>query len=105
MSKKQPIYTPEFRQQMVELIKAGRKPAELAREFGCHVSSLHNWVAVARNPVPVAGALSPDRQAEQAELARLRKENRQLKIERDILSKATAWFAHHGAPTPPSSTH
>ena len=39
-----PPYTAQFRQQIVELVQAGRKPSALSREFGCHVSSIHNWV-------------------------------------------------------------
>ena len=39
-----PPYTAQFRQQIVELVQAGRKPSALLRGFGCHVSSVHNWV-------------------------------------------------------------
>lgn len=41
MSKKQPHYTPEFRQRIIELVRAGLKPQALSVEFGCHVSSVH----------------------------------------------------------------
>ena len=103
MPKKQPFYTPEFKQQIVELIHAGRKPGELANEFGCHVSSIHFWLKQAEGVRPISRS-STLNSAEQEELARLRKENKQLKIERDILSKATAWFASNGVVTPASST-
>src|SRR3954464_6204852 len=88
-------YPPEFRQQMVEPVRAGRKPFELAREFGCSPQSIHLWVAEA-NLATGESAADPNEplsDAERAELARLRKEVQQLKTERDILAKATAWFA------------
>lgn len=88
-------YSPEFRQQMVALVHAGRKPVELALEFGCHVSSIHDWLAKAA--APNESLPSPLSSAERDELLRLRKQNKQLQLERDILAKATAWFAHHGA--------
>ena len=44
MSKKQPPYAPEYRRQMVELVRTGRTPGELAREFECSASAIRNWV-------------------------------------------------------------
>jgi transposase len=95
-----PPYPSEFRQQMVELVAAGRSPVQLAREFKCSEQSIHNWVARARAD---ARKSSRNREVlstpEREELARLRRENRQLKLERDILAKATAWFAVKGEKT------
>ena len=92
-----PPYPPEFRQQMVELVKAGRRPSELAKEFGCHETSIAGWVARATAGVPSLSSLPPTlHDSERAELMALRKENRQIKLERDILAKATAWFANKG---------
>lgn len=88
-------YAPEFRQQIVALVLAGRKPAELAQEFGCHASSIHDWVAKAA--APREAVASPLSSVEREELVRLRKQVKQIQLERDILAKATAWFAHHGA--------
>ena len=94
MPKTRPPYPPEFREQMVELVRAGRNPAELAREFHCSVQTIRNWVGQA-----AADAVKPrvSREAlptaEREELARLRRQVRQLQMERDILAKATAWFA------------
>jgi transposase len=88
-------YPPEFRQQIVELVRAGRKPFELAREFGCSPQSIHLWVAKA-NLIAGEPQLDPNAplsDAEREELTRLRREVQQLKTERDILAKATAWFA------------
>ena len=97
MAKTHPPYAPEFRRQMVELVRAGRDPADLAREFEPSSRAIRNWVAQAdrqdsgREAKPAADAgLSA---AEREELSRLRRENKQLRLERDILSRATAWFA------------
>ena len=100
-SKRSNRYTPEFRQQMVELVRAGRKPVALSKEFGCSVWSIRGWVK------QVDLDAGRDDQglttAEREELAKLKRENRQLKLERDILSKAAAWFAQEVAPnTKPS---
>lgn len=89
-------YTPEFRRQMVGLVRAGRKACELGREFGVTSWSIGRWVAQAnRDAGRGDGGLTT---AERQELARLRRENRQLKLEREILSKAAAWFAQETAP-------
>ena len=45
MSKKRPQYPPEFRQRMVELVRAGRKPEELAKEFEVSAQAIRNWVS------------------------------------------------------------
>ena len=89
-----PPYPAEFRRQMVELVQSGHKPTQLVREFGVTAQSISTWVAqaAADNSKPVRGkdVLSS---AEREDLARLRRENKRLQQERDILAKATAWFA------------
>jgi transposase len=76
---------------MIELVRAGRSPEELADEFEPTAQSIRNWVAQAeRDAGRRDDGLSS---AERDELSRLRRENRQLRLERDILSKAAAWFA------------
>ena len=71
-------------------------PEDLAREFEPTAQSISNWVAQAdRDAGRRTDGLTT---AERAELTRLRRENRQLKVERDILSKAAAWFAQETAP-------
>jgi transposase len=95
-------YTPEFRRQMVELVNAGRSPEELAREFEPTGQSIKNWVAqAARNTGHGDGGLTT---AECEELRRLRRENRQLKLEREILSTAAAWFARETNTIPPKGS-
>ena len=106
MPRSHPPYPAEFRQQMIELARAGRAPAELSREFGCSAQAIANWVAQAAidggKPLPGKDGLTT---AEREELNRLRRENRQLKLEREILSKATAWFAARGDKTSTPSSN
>jgi transposase len=84
-------YTPEFKRQMVDLVHSGRSAGSLSKEFGPTPWSISLWVKQARrdNGKGDGGLSSPERE----ELARLRRENRKLKEEREILSKAAAWFA------------
>lgn len=106
MPRNHPPYSAEFRQQMVELARTGRTPVELAREFECSAQAIRNWIAQEAidqgKPLPGKDGLSS---AEREELARLRRENRRLQMERDILAKATAWFAARGEKTPTSSSN
>ncbi len=96
MPKSRKPYPYEFREQMVELVRAGRTPEELAREFEPTAQSISNWVAQAdRDEGKRKDGMTS---AEREELRRLRKENRQLKLEREILSKAAAWFAQETVP-------
>ena len=79
MAKTRPPYTPEFRRQMVELVGAGRSPEELAREFEPTAQSIKNWVGQAERD---AGRGDGDLTTpEREELNRLRRENRQLRLE------------------------
>jgi transposase len=106
MPKTRPPYAPEFRRQMVELVRAGRDPAELAREFEPTAQSISHWVAQADRQEgrreEKGNGLSA---AEREELARLRRENKQLRLERDILSRAAAWFARETGAIPPGSSN
>ncbi len=91
MPKTRKPYPPESREQLVALVHAGRTPEELAREFEPTAQSISNWVAQAdRDAGRQTDGLTT---AERTELTQLRRENRQLKVEREILSKAAAWFA------------
>lgn len=106
MPRSRPPYPAEFRRQMVELVQAGRTPAELSREFGVTSQSIAAWVAqaAADSGKPIAGkdVLSS---AEREELVRLRRQVKRLEQERDILAKATAWFAAKGDKTSTGSTN
>ena len=91
MPKSRPPYAAEFRRQMVELVRSGRTPEALAREFEPSAQAIRNWVAQAGRD---AGERTDGlRTGEREEMRRLRRENRRLREEREILAKATAWFA------------
>lgn len=106
MPRSNPPYPAEFRRQMVELAMAGRTPVELSREFDCSAQTIINWMARAAAD---GGKQPPGKKAlttaEREELTRLRRQVRQLQMERDILGKATAWFANRADKTfTPSSS-
>jgi transposase len=98
MPRSHPAYPLEFRRQMVELIRAGRTPEELAREFEPSAQAIRNWVEQAEHDDGRRG--DGVTSAERQELQRLRRENRQLKQEREILKKAAAWFARESGTLP-----
>ena len=102
MSRRRPRYAPEYRRQMVELVRAGRTPGELALEFECSVSAIRNWVRQAdRDEGRREDGLTS---SELKELRQLRRENRQLREEREILKKAAAWFARETGTIPGRSS-
>ena len=96
------VYAPEFRQKMVELVRAGRTPGELAKQFEPSEQTIRNWVAQTEANEGKRRDVLPS--AEREELAKLRRENRQLKLEREILAKATAWFAREADTKPKKSS-
>ena len=104
MAKTRPPYPAAFREQIVQLAHAGKSPAELAREFGCTAQTIANWLAQAARdsgkPLPGKEGLTS---IERDELARLRCRLKQVQMERDILAKATAWFAGKNGGTSTSS--
>jgi transposase len=84
-------FTPEFRAEVVELCRAGdRSIGQVARDLDLTETSVRKWVAQADIDAGLREGLTT---AEREELARLRKENRQLREDRDILRRATAFFA------------
>ncbi len=93
-----PLYPPEFRKELVELARSGRSPESLAKEFEPSAQTIRNWVKQAD--------LDEGRRAdglttvEREELGRLRRENKTLRVEREILKKATVWFAKEADSTP-----
>jgi transposase len=105
MPKTRPPYSPEFRRQMVDLVRAGRDPDDLAREFEPTGQSIRNWTAAADRQESRREEVLPALSAnEREELVRLRRENKQLRVERDILSKAAAWFARETGTLPSGSS-
>ena len=84
-------YTAEFKRQMVDLVRAGRSPASLAKEFGPSAWTVALWLKQdARDAGSGDGGLTS---GEREELRRLRREVKRLKEEREILLRAAAWFA------------
>ncbi len=95
-------YPLEFRQQLVELVRAGRSPGSLAGEFEPSAQAIRNWVRQAdRDDGRRADGLTT---AERTELRRLRRENATLREEREILKKAAAWFARETGSIPSGSS-
>ncbi len=91
-------YPAEFRAQMVELVRSGRTPEELSREFEPTAQSIWNWVRQAERDQGVRrDGLTTD---EREELRRLRREIKIVREEREILKTAAAWFAEETGSTP-----
>ena len=85
-------YTAEFKAEVVALCRAGdRSCAQVSRDLGVNYTTLMSWVQAARpTEAEAVGSVSL---SEKEELKRLRKENERLRMERDILKRATAFFA------------
>ena len=97
MSKSRPPYPAEYRAELVRLVREeGRTPADLAAEFEPSAQSITNWVAQAEIDTGRRDGLTTD---EKAELKKLRQENRVLRMEKDLLEKAAAFFAAKNNPT------
>ena len=91
MPKSRPPYPAEYRRRIIELARGGRSVNELAREFEPSADAIRYWLKQAGlNEGLRSDGLTTD---ERTELKRLRRENRLLREEREILAKAAAWFA------------
>ncbi len=84
-----PAYPPEFRRQIVELVRAGRSPEDLAKEFEPSAQTIRTWASQDRVDAGERPGLTSD---EREELAQLRREVKQLREEKEILRKATVFF-------------
>ncbi len=105
-----PPYPAQYREQIVELARAGRGLKQLSREFGVSANSIRNWMhraeggtsqAVSRGSADLAPLSATERQ----ELVELRRRLKQVQTERDILAKATAWFAGKSERTSTTSSN
>jgi transposase len=90
-------YPPEYKRRIVDLVRTGRKPASLAAEYGVHYSTILTWVKEA-DAVAVRNLDGVD-PGDQTELVRLRERVAELEEEREILKKASAWFAQEASRT------
>lgn len=91
-------YPPEFRSEAVRLVRHdGLSIAQVARDLGCARQSVVNWVEQAEIDDGAREGLTTQ---EREELRQLRRENRVLRMEREILKKAAAWFAKETGSTP-----
>jgi transposase len=86
-------YTLEFKQEAVRLVESGQSPTLAARSLGVSEQTLSNWVKAHRKGTLKGATSKPLVTAEQMEISRLRAELARVTMERDILGKATAYFA------------
>ena len=98
-----PPYAAEYRRRIIELAQAGRSINELAGEFEPSTNAIRKWVkqAALDEGLRSDGLTTTERE----ELNRLRRENRVLREEREILAKAAAWFAQETGATPQRRSH
>jgi len=94
-----PAYAPEYRRRIIELARAGRSIEQLARELEPSANAIRKWAKQASldDGLRSDGLTTTERE----ELHRLRRENRVLREEREILANAAAWFAQETGSTPP----
>lgn len=90
MPRTRPPYPPEFRREALELVRSGRSIGDVAESLGVSAQTLRNWRRQDDVDVGRAEGLTS---AEREELRRLRRDNRRLSQEREILKKAAAFFA------------
>ena len=91
-------YSPEFRAEMVGLVRSGRSPESLGREFEPSAQTIRNWVKQAELDEGLrSDGLTTE---ERRELRQLKREVKRLRMERDILKKAAAWFERESGSTP-----
>lgn len=95
-------YPKQLKEKLVELVRQGRTPEELSREFEPTAQAIRNWKAEAEREEGHRqdGLTSNERE----ELQRLRRENERLREEREILKKAAAWFAQETKAAPNGSS-
>ena len=98
-------YTRQFREQAVKLVIEGQDPTRTARELGMPPSTLMLWLRKAgwRKPEPDGAVVSEDPAVLKAQIRELQRQLKRSEMEKDILKKATAYFASQNLPASPSS--
>ena len=92
--KKRRTFTPEYKAEVVALVrKGGKSVGQLARDLGLTETSVRGWVRQADVDAGGGGGSGALTTSEREELAALRRENKTLRMEREVLKKATAFFA------------
>jgi len=91
-------YPPDFRQKIIALARSGRRHDELAREFNLAPQTVRNWCK--QRELDTGTRSDGLTSEERAELSKLKRENKRLTIENEILSKAAAWFARETSSIP-----
>ena len=103
MAKQAPrAYPPDFRHKVLELVRSGRSVAEISRQFDVSRQTIMNWVK--QDDADSGRRTDLLNSDERKELALLRRENKRLKLEQEILSKAAAWFAREADTIPRKSS-
>ena len=102
MPRSKPPYPAEYREEIIELVRSGQSPGEVAKKFEPSAQTIRNWVheATAKDGRRQDGVA----RSESDELRRLRREVKRLQQERDILAKAAAWFARETGSIPSGSS-
>lgn len=103
MSRQRRAFSPEFKDEAVKLVlTTGRPAAQVGKEIGVAPATLNRWVKLHRDRVE---ADTPITESERAELKRLRREVRELELDRAFLKKASIFFAQEAADTPKRPTN
>jgi transposase len=103
MPKTHKPYADEFKKKLIGLVREGRTPESLSKQFEPSAQAIRNWVAQAeRDEGSRQDGLASN---EREELLRLRRENERLREEREILQKAAAWFAQESKAAPNGSSN
>ena len=101
MAGKRRRYRPGLKRRVVDLVRGGRSVESLAGEFEVSEQSIRNWVKQADVDEGRRDGLTTEARRE---LRRLKRENKRLRMERDILKKAEAWFAKERDSNPSGDT-
>ena len=102
MAKKRPSYPPEFRRRVLEKVRSGSNLSEVSREFQVARQTIVNWLK--QEDLDAGRRDDGLTTEERKELSLLRRENKRLKLEAEILSKAAAWFARETNAVPSKSS-